>query len=122
LDRIYIREVIGMSVQQPAMPAFELGKDDERRRYEAAKRRAENLQGFYIHVIVYLVVNAGLFAINALTRGEGGTWWFHWLLAGWGIGLLIHAATLLRVFSPEWVERKARETVGRTPLSDPQGR
>lgn len=92
-------------------------KSDDQLRYEAAKRRAENIQGFYVHLIVYVVVNAGLFAINAVSRGEGGAWWFYWPLAGWGIGLLVHAATLLRVFSPEWAERKARESVGR---ADPQ--
>lgn len=102
-----------MSLEQPATPGFDSRQDDEERRFEIAKRRAENLQGFYIHLIVYAVVNAGLFAINALTRGDGA-WWFYWPLGGWGIGLLVHVATLLRVFSPEWAERKAREAVRRT--------
>ncbi len=85
---------------------------DRGRRFEAAKRQAQNLQGFYIHLIVYAVVNAGLFAINALTRGDG-SWWFYWPLAAWAIGLVIHAATLLRVFSPEWAEVKAEESLRR---------
>lgn len=95
-------------------PASGSGRPDEDRLYEAAKRHAENLQGFYIHLLIYVVVNAGLFAINALTRGANGAWWFYWPLAGWGIGLVIHATTLLRVFSPEWAERKAQERVERS--------
>lgn len=101
-------------MEQPEKPTPGQGQTDEERLYEAAKRQAENLQGFYIHLLIYAVVNAGLFAINALTRGANGTWWFYWPLAGWGIGLLIHATTLLHVFSPEWAERKARERVERS--------
>ena len=79
-----------------------------------ARRRAEELQGFYIHLIVYLVVNAGLFAINALTRGDNGPWWFYWPLLGWGIGLLVHAAVVFfGVFSEDWKERKAQEILAR---------
>lgn len=82
--------------------------------YRAAKRRAEELQGFYIHLIVYVLVNSGLFLINVLTRGDSGAWWFHWPLAGWGIGLLIHTAvTFLGVFSEDWRDRKARQILER---------
>ena len=102
-----------MSTQEPAAPESDSGESEEERRFRIAKQRAEQLQGFYIHLIVYVVVNAGLFAINVITRGDGG-WWFYWPLAGWGIGLLVHAATLLRVFSPDWVEKKAREAMDRT--------
>jgi hypothetical protein len=101
-----------MSTQEPATPSSEQEPNEADLRLAAAKQRAQNLQGFYIHLIVYAVVNAGLFGLNAITRGNG-PWWFYWPLAGWGIGLLVHAATLLRVFSPDWVERKAQEAVGR---------
>ncbi|HET9672994.1 MAG TPA: 2TM domain-containing protein [Actinomycetota bacterium] len=78
--------------------------------YRAAEKRAEELQGFYTHLLVYLVVNAGLFAINLLTKGGDGGWWFYWPLAGWGIGLVIHALTTFTgVFSESWKERKAAE-------------
>jgi hypothetical protein len=78
--------------------------------YQAAQKRAEMLQGYYIHLVVDTVVNAGLFAINALTRGDGGNWWFYWPLLGWGVGLLMHTlATFGGLFSEEWKERKATE-------------
>jgi hypothetical protein len=79
----------------------------------SAKKRAEELQGFYIHLFVYAAVNAGLFAINALTR-DGGAWWFYWPLLGWGIGLTIHAlVTFAGLFSQDWKERKAAELYDR---------
>lgn len=34
-----------------------------------AKKRAEEIQGLYIHLLVFLVINAGLFVIHLLTRG-----------------------------------------------------
>ena len=78
--------------------------------YEAALERAETLQGYYIHLLVYAVVNTGLFFINLLTKGDGGGWWFYWVLAGWGIGLVIHTMVVVAgVFSEGWKERKAEE-------------
>lgn len=54
-----------------------------------AKQRAEAKYGFYIHLAVYILVNALLVAINLSTSPESK--WFIWPLAGWGIGVLFHA-------------------------------
>ncbi len=82
--------------------------------YQRARKRAEDIQGLYLHVIVYLVINAGLFGINWLTTGGDGPWWAFWPLLGWGIGVVVHmAATFLPVFSPGWVDRRAARMVGR---------
>jgi hypothetical protein len=86
----------------------DIDRDD--RAYQAAEKRAEELQGFYIHLLVYVVVNAGLFVINVLSRGENGSWWFYWPLTIWGLALAIHAlATFGGVFGPRWKERKTEE-------------
>lgn len=78
-----------------------------------ARERAEALQGLYIHLLVFVVINGGLFGINALTRGDGG-WWFHWPLLIWGLGLVVHLMTVVfPVFSDTWVERRAEEIVSR---------
>jgi hypothetical protein len=81
---------------------------------ERAEKRVEEIKGFYVHLMVYSVVNLGLFLINLVTR-DGGGWWFYWPLLGWGIGLTIHAATLLfeGPFGPRWEERKVRELMDR---------
>ena len=52
-----------------------------------AMRRVRRKLGFYIHALVFVVVNAGLFAINAATGGEH---WARFPLWGWGLGLAIH--------------------------------
>ena len=36
-------------------------------KYEKAKKRVEEIKGFYSHLIVYVVINIGLFLINLFT-------------------------------------------------------
>jgi hypothetical protein len=54
--------------------------------------------GFCIHLAVFAVVNAGLFAINLTTSTEH--LWFRWPVLGWGIGVFFHALAVF-VF-PKW--------------------
>jgi hypothetical protein len=83
--------------------------------YAAALKRAEMLQGYYIHLLVFAVVNAGLFLINLLTRGEDGTWWFVWPLAAWGIAIVINTLVVFAgVFTEGWKQRKADELYRRS--------
>lgn len=57
-----------------------------------AKRRVQARMGFFIHAMMYAVMNAGIFAIWYAT---GATYpWFIWPLLGWGIALLAHSITL----------------------------
>lgn len=80
-----------------------------------ARERAEMLQGLYIHMLMYVLVNGGLLAINWLTRGDDGSWWFQWPLMIWGVGLVIHIVTaVVPVFSPGWVDRRAAELAERS--------
>ncbi|HEX3301983.1 MAG TPA: 2TM domain-containing protein [Thermomicrobiales bacterium] len=78
-------------------------------RYQQARKRVEEIKGFYTHLIIYLVVNAFLFAIDFI---DGGSWWFYWPLLGWGIAVAIHGAVTFGVEGPlgkHWEERKIRE-------------
>jgi len=82
-------------VDQGAIPAW-------------ARERAEMLQGLYIHVLIFVLINAGLFSINWFMRGDDGSWWFQWPLLIWGLGLMVHLmVTVVPVFSSDWVERRA---------------
>jgi len=90
--------------------------------YKAALDRAETLRAYYTHLLVFLVVNAGLFFINLLTRGNGGSWWFTWPLSVWGIALMIHTmVTFGGVFSDDWKKRKADELYRRGREASPHG-
>ena len=61
--------------------------DDEAK--QAAEKRAAAKYGFYIHLTVYILVNALLVTINLSTPHN--SYWFVWPLTGWGIGILFHA-------------------------------
>jgi hypothetical protein len=60
-------------------------RDAELRRI--AKRRVNLKMGFYTHLLVYVCVNLGLFALNHLV---GGYRWSLFPALGWGLGLAIH--------------------------------
>lgn len=57
-----------------------------------AERRADAKLAFRGHLIAYVVINAGLVAINLLTSPD--TLWFYWPMFGWGIGLIAHGVTV----------------------------
>lgn len=44
--------------------------------------------GFWIHLVVFLVVNAGLTTLNFVRSPD--KLWFLWVLGGWGAGLLLN--------------------------------
>ncbi|MFI4950355.1 MAG: 2TM domain-containing protein [Caulobacterales bacterium] len=53
-----------------------------------AERRADVKLGFQTHLLAYVVVNAGLVAINLVT--SPGYFWAIWPIIGWGLGVLAH--------------------------------
>ena len=78
-----------------AGPASSFGvPSTEDEKLARARRRVEALKGFYVHLIVFVLVMLGLVVVNALT---GGPWWVIWVFLGWGIGVVFNAWD---VFSP----------------------
>lgn len=63
--------------------------DDDPQLRRQAERRADMKLGFRAHLIAYLLVNAGLVAIN-LYQTPGGYFWAIWPIIGWGLGLAAH--------------------------------
>jgi hypothetical protein len=57
-----------------------------------AVRRADMKLAFRSHLFAYVIVNAGLVAINLLT--SPGYFWAIWPIIGWGVGLAAHAVTV----------------------------
>jgi len=83
---------------------------DDQAGYERAKKQVRKLKGFYQHLAVYLLVNALLFVINLVTSSSA--LWFYWPLFGWGIAIVIHAASVFgggRLWGKEWEERRIKE-------------
>ncbi|MCL6477465.1 MAG: 2TM domain-containing protein [Peptococcaceae bacterium] len=82
---------------------------DEDVRYQEAIKRVKEIKGFYTHLIVYLIVNAGLFLIDMLTSGGR---WFFWPLIGWGIGIVMHGINVFGIggwLGKEWEDKKVKE-------------
>ena len=78
-------------------------------KYARAKKRVENLKAFYIHLMVYVLVNIMLFAINMIS--DPSDLWFFYPLCGWGIGVTVHGISTLAYgkFGGDWEERKIKE-------------
>ncbi len=85
---------------------------DREKLYQKARQRVEEIKGFYMHLIMYIAVNAGLFLINR--HSSPGHWWFYYPLFGWGIGLIAHAVSVFGIpgiLGEEWEERKIEKLV-----------
>ncbi|HEX7052745.1 MAG TPA: helix-turn-helix domain-containing protein [Burkholderiales bacterium] len=79
-----------------------------------AFRYVRKLRRFYLHLMQYAVVIAGLWAINLVTSPQ--RLWVLWVMAGWGIGLLAHALSVFRPRSflgPDWERREVEKRLGR---------
>ena len=83
---------------------------EERRQWAIRRIRAK--RKFWMHVGVYVAVNALLVFVWAV--GSNDSFWPVWPMLGWGIGVLAHAA---RVFigppeiSEEQIDRELRRGV-----------
>ena len=56
---------------------------------ELARTRVQAKRDFSSHLLAYVVINAFLVGVWAITGG--GYFWPAWVLAGWGVGLVLHA-------------------------------
>ena len=63
-----------------------MSADDDLQR--KAERRVAAKLAFRSHLVTYLLVNAGLVALNLVT--SPGYPWCLWVIFGWGIGLASH--------------------------------
>jgi hypothetical protein len=81
-------------------------------RYYVAKKKVNEIKGFYGNLASYLLVNVILLVVNLTTSPE--YLWFFWPLLGWGIGVLIHGMTVfqwLPFLGKEWEEKKIKEFI-----------
>lgn len=74
------------------MMKFDYTKDySEAELIKFAEKRVKIKRDLFSHITAYVVVNAFLIFIYFVDRDpkDTGTPWFVWVLAGWGVGLLI---------------------------------
>ncbi len=80
--------------------------DDQERR-DAAIKRIKDKRDFKTHAVSYVVVN--LFLIGVWAVSGGGYFWPGWVMAGWGIGLVLHGWQTYRGERPITEEDIQRE-------------
>ncbi len=90
----------------------------DKNKYERAKKRMEEIKGFYSHLTVYLVVNIILLLLNlgifrnGLVNIRFPEWSMFTTPFFWGIGLLGHYLYVFQYklqFFKDWEERKIQE-------------
>ncbi|BBL61082.1 MAG: 2TM domain-containing protein [Methanobrevibacter arboriphilus] len=81
--------------------------------YKRAKKRVDDVKGFYIHLVTYIIINFFLFIINLIFTP--GTWWFLFPLIFWGIGLIFHFLGIFvfenKLLGKEWEEKKIKKYI-----------
>ena len=99
---------------------MEVNETNTKGKLQRAKKRVEELKGFYIHLTVYLAVNMFITTMKVLRNlGDGESfndafWDFGtfavWLF--WGIGLFFHALKVFSYnpfFSKDWEKRQIQK-------------
>jgi hypothetical protein len=79
----------------------------EEDRYYLAKKKVEQIKGFYGNLISYVVFNIFFLVINLLTSPNH--LWFYWPLLWWGLGVFFHGMRVFGYspfFNKDWEEKK----------------
>lgn len=82
----------------------------EEDKYLRAKKKVDNIKGFYSNLLAYCLIIPFLIFINLMTSPNHI--WFWWPLFGWGIGVILHGFNALDhnfILGKGWEERKIRE-------------
>ena len=90
---------------------------DKNQKLEKARKRVEEIKGFYSHVLVYVLVNLFLLLIasnifDGIASIHVPAWSYFTTPFFWGIGLLFHGLYVFQFksgFLKKWEERKIRE-------------
>ena len=79
-------------------------------RYQDAKKHVQKQKEFWVHLTLFLIVNAILITLNLAKTPD--KLWFHWVLMGWGAGLLLNGFQVFgNGIAKNWEARKIQELV-----------
>jgi hypothetical protein len=88
---------------------------NEQDAYYKAKKRVDELKGFYSNLLSFFVVIPFLVFINY--RTYWGFQWFWFPMLGWGMGIIFHAFGIFG-YGKSWEERKIQEIMERESKSN----
>ncbi|HBU78987.1 MAG TPA: hypothetical protein DEF18_12875 [Muricauda sp.] len=87
-------------------------ENSNKEKYNRAKKRVDELKGFYIHLAIYVVINAFIL-VNLYLRNDDFWRWEHFFtLIAWGVGVLFHASKTFGVnplLGKDWEERQIQK-------------
>ena len=86
-------------------------EDDELRKQ--AVKRIKDKREFWMHLVAYVVINAVLIGVWALSGR--GYFWPAWVMLAWGVGIVLHGASILlegRPMREQDIEREIRRLGG----------
>lgn len=84
--------------------------------YERARRRVQELRHLYTHIALFVILSIVQFSIDWLQDASGTRRidWAYWSLFGWGVGVVMHAWSVLgSSLGQEWERRKIAELVAK---------
>lgn len=82
-------------------------------KYIKAKKRVDDIKGFYVNLISYCVVIPFLIFINYRTSWSHK--WFYYPMFCWGLGVVIHAFTVFG-YGSDWEDQKIKELMEKDKL------
>ena len=87
-------------------------KESDEIKYQRAKKKANQIRGFYYHVGCYCVVIPCIIFVNLTFVPEFHWFWFS--ILGWGTGLLMHGIEVFGLnplMGKNWEERKLQQFI-----------
>lgn len=87
----------------------------DQEKYNRARKRVQEIKSFYIHLAVYIIINAFILINIYIHTLDGGEFWqvgHFFTLFFWGIGLAFHAISAFKynpLFGKRWEERQIRK-------------
>lgn len=87
----------------------------EEQKFRRAKKKVKEIKGFYVHLTVYLIVNAFILISGLVASGDWKIFWA-WnsfsTAIFWGIGIVFHAFKVFGfdfLFGKNWEEQKIKD-------------
>lgn len=87
----------------------------EQQKYIRAKKKVKSVKGFYVHLVVYVLVNLFLLISQAISDqdwGVLGEWQTYNTVFFWGIGIVFHAFNVFGldfILGKSWEDKKIKE-------------
>ena len=116
LSELQEHSMISQSQSSEMHPSTTAGSSQQwiTREEEQAIAYVENVKGFYIHLLSFLVIMPALVGLNLLISPQ--VMWFWYVLAPWLVAFVLHAIftfPILKLFGPEWEKREVEKRLGR---------